>query len=362
MRGFTGGLVVALLTSLCACSGEAESLDDSSAPVDATEADIAFPQEPDVAVETTDVAVETTDGVPSSEADDAGHVDAAVSVAVPLEYRTCPDDVRLGGFLVTLAEDYTGASGQVLDGVVPANVPELVQTEGPCRLMQARSLHCDPGCVPGEACSDAGDCIPYPERGSVGEVTILGLFEALSMEAKWGNTYTNQGSMVHPGYLAGAEIALTAEGGDFEPFELGGFGVEALEQSDGSEILIEAGAPIALLWDAPTVDGPVNVHIELNLNNHGSTSAWIACDVEDTGAFTLSSSLLDALYAIGVSGFPSMMMSRRSSDAVMIAQGCVEFMVHSDREVSVAISGVTSCTQDQQCPPGQSCGADLACH
>jgi hypothetical protein len=357
VRGLAWGLALTLLTGLGACSGEAAPRDDSATALDAMASDSG-----PASLADSEVSVAAGDMTASPESDATGGEDVAAVVEVLLAYQTCPEDERLGGFLVTLAEDYTGASGQVLDGIVPGNVPDLVQTEGACQLMQARSLHCDPGCVPGEACTESGDCIPYPERSSVGGVTITGLFEALSMEAKWGNTYTNQGSMVHPGYPVGSDIALVAEGGEFDPFSLRGFGVEALEQSGASEIVIEAGSPTVLSWGPPTVDGPVKVHIELNLNNHGSTSAWIACDVEDTGAFALPASLLDALYAIGVSGFPSLSMSRRSADAVTISQGCVEFLVHSDREIPVAISGVTSCTQDQQCPPGQSCGADLACH
>ena len=32
------------------------------------------------------------------------------------------------------------------------------------------------------------------------------------------------------------------------------------------------------------------------------------------------------------------------------------------REVGIELPGVTSCTTDGQCPPGQTCGADLQCH
>ncbi|MDP6945307.1 MAG: hypothetical protein QF464_14260 [Myxococcota bacterium] len=288
--------------------------------------------------------------------------DVDAEPVAPLVYAPCSEAERVGGFRITLADDYTGVDGHVLDGIVPANVPDEVQVDGACRLLRAVSLYCDPACVPGETCGAQGACIPYPERSSVGLVTITGLVDALSMEAKWGNNYTNPGSMAHPGYEAAADIALTAEGGDFEAFSLRGFGVEALVPSGASEVVIEAGESIDLSWTPPTVDGPVKVHLELNLNNHGSTSAWIACDVGDTGSFTVPATLLDALYAIGVSGFPSLVMSRRSVDSVTISPGCVDLVVVSEQDVSVEIDGITSCTSDQQCPPQQTCGADLACH
>jgi len=104
------------------------------------------------------------------------------------------------------------------------------------------------------------------------------------------------------------------------------------------------------------------VHVELNLNNHGSTSAWLTCDVPDTGSYALPAEVLEALYAIGVSGFPSLALSRRSADTATIALGCIDLTVLSEVSVSVEIDGIVSCTQDNQCPPGQSCGVDLACH
>ena len=279
----------------------------------------------------------------------------------PLGYEACSEATRTGGFQVTLAEEYTAVSGLVLNGIVPGNVPEEVQVEGSCRLLRARSLYCDPGCVPGETCGDQGACVPYPESISVGTVTVDGLKEPLSMDAKWGNNYTNPGSMVHPGYVPGAELSLAADGGDYEAFVLRGVGVEALSVPNATMTVV-AGEPLNLSWSPAAVDGPAKVHIELNLNNHGATSAWISCDVDDTGSFGVSASLLDALQQIGVSGFPSLSLARRSSDHTTISVGCVEFIVASSRDVAVEIEGVKSCTSDQQCPPGQSCGVDLACH
>ena len=296
-----------------------------------------------------------------NEAGQDGLDDSASEPLPPLVYAPCDVSERVGGFRVTLADAYTGVDGYVLDGVVPSTVPEEVQREGDCRLLRAVSLYCEPPCVPGETCGFDGACIGYPERRSVGLVTLTGLLDELVMEAKWGNTYTNPSSMTHPGYVPGAEIELDAEGGAFEPFRLGGVGVEPLSIAPELSVVVAIGQAIELTWLPPSVDGPVKVHIELNVNNHGATSAWIACDVEDSGAFTLSASLLDALHAIGVSGFPSLSMSRRSVDSTPISPGCVDFMVVSEQSVPVEIEGLTSCTTDAQCPPGQRCGAELAC-
>jgi len=312
------------------------------------------------------------DGAPGTPGDDAGPSPADADTAAPepelpevptaLGYAPCLAATRVGGFQITLADDYTGADGQIYDGVVPANVPDEVQVDGACRLLRARSLFCEPGCVPGETCGEEGACIPYPERSSVGLVTVTGLKEALAMEAKWGNTYTNPGSMIHPGYEVGADIGLAAAGGDFEPFSLRGFGVEGLVLAGPGQVVVEPGQSIDLSWEAPTVEGPAKVRVELNVNNHGSTSAWLACDVADTGSFSVPAALLDALQDIGISGFPSLSLTRRSVDSAVIGPGCVDLRVASERTLGVEIAGQKSCTSDQQCPPGQDCGVDLACH
>ena len=279
----------------------------------------------------------------------------------PLTYNPCPRDQHIGGFEVTRADEYTGVNGQVYDGVVPGNIPDVVKESGDCALLQAKSLFCDPGCVPGETCGTEGTCIPYPVAHSVGEVTIAGLKSPLSMEAKWGNHYTNPGTMEHPGYEEGSEISLYAQGGDYEAFALRGYGVSALDVPGGKTVITGDG-DVALSWTPPAEPGPAQVHIELNLNNHGWTSAWIACDAEDTGTFVIPGTLVTDLYEIGVSGFPSLNLTRRSADSATIEPGCVQLTVAAHQTIAIEVDGVTSCTHDGQCPPGASCGADLQCH
>jgi len=278
-------------------------------------------------------------------------------------YAPCTLDTRVGGFVVTLAEEYTGINGQVLGGVVPVNIPELMAEEGDCKLLKSRNLFCDPGCVPGETCGEEGACIPYPEALSVGSVTVTGLKTTETMEAKWGNHYTNTGSLEHPAFETSASLQLSATGGDIEAFGLQGIGVSPLVISPGSkQVSASNGAGIALAWESGPSEEEVRIQIKLNINNHGSTNAWIACDVEDTGNFEISASLLSALYDFGVSGFPSLGLTRQSADSANLSIGCVEFLVTAEAVVTIEFEGVTSCTSDNQCPPGQSCGVDLQCH
>jgi hypothetical protein len=279
----------------------------------------------------------------------------------PLTYAPCPDEAHIGGFALTLDDEYTGLSGAVTDGVVPSNVAHLLAEEGPCRLLEKQNLFCAPPCVPGETCGTDGACIPYPDNRDVGLVTVTGLVEPLAIEAKWGSNYNNPGTMAHPGFETGAQIHLVAAGAELEGFELQGYGIESLEVS-GKSVSIGADGASEVSWTSPAAESPAQIHLELNINNHGSTSAWIACDTEDSGALTLPSTLITQLYAMGLSGFPSLDITRQSVDSAELTEGCVQLAVTSTRALAVEVDGVTSCTKDNQCPPNQTCGVDLQCH
>ncbi len=309
------------------------------------------------------------DGAPAADA--AGTSADAPTVTKTLTYAPCSEDKHVGGFLITLAEKFTGVEGRVYDGVVPRDIPVVLQTEGTCRVMRLPSLLCLPGCKPGQTCKGEdgggkGTCITHPVSHPVGTVTVTGLKEELSMTAKWGNNYINPGSLPHPAFDAGDAIALQATGGDYEAFSLVGQGVEALQKAaGGTQVAVDTGQPVQLKWQAPSAagaaDSPVRVHIALNLDNHGTSSGWIACDAPDTGSFTIPEKLVSALYGLGVSGFPTVTLTRRTIDSADITPGCVELVVASVLELSASIAGVTSCTDDKACPKGKTCGANLTC-
>ncbi len=279
----------------------------------------------------------------------------------PISYEPCAAAARVGGFQLLLAATYTGVNGQVLDGVVPANLPEVAATEGPCALLKARSLFCDPPCAGGETCGEQA-CIAYPESHSVGSVVVSGLQVDLTMESKWGDHYTNPDPLPHPGFVPGAVITFAAAGGDYQPFSLRAVGIAPLDvPSPRGRVLIAEGEATDLAWTPGPAEEAVKLRVEVNINNHGASSAWISCDVEDTGDFSLPASLMTRLFALGVSGFPTVTLSRRSAGAAEISPGCVDLVVSSDVDLVVEVEGVTSCTSDAQCPAGQTCGLTLSC-
>jgi hypothetical protein len=327
------------------CSGESTSGGGTDVqPTPDAQVDTTPDVTPDVALDVTpDVALDTPAELP------------------PLTYAPCPDAVHIGGFTLVLDDEYTGLSGAVADGVVPSNIAHLVAEEGPCRLLEKENLFCDPPCVPGETCGTEGACIPYPDNRDVGLVTVTGLVEPLEIEAKWGDNYNNPGTMAHPGFETGATIQLTAAGAELAGFQLQGYGVESLQVS-GKSVSIGSEGASEVSWTAPAAASPAMIHLALNINNHGSTSAWIECDAEDSGSLTLPATLITELYAMGLSGFPSLNVTRQSVDSADLEPGCVQLAVTSIRALAVEVDGVTSCTQDNQCPPNQTCGVDLQCH
>jgi hypothetical protein len=161
-------------------------------------------------------------------------------------------------------------------------------------------------------------------------------------------------ALPHPGFEPGADLRLLASGGDVAAFELRGWGLSPLQRVT-SPIEVDAGTPTRLEW-APQ-GGPTHLLARLHINNHGSSIAWIECDLPDTGAATIPATLIDALLALGRSGFPTIELTRRTATSTDTALGCVQMLVTSEVSAGVSVAGLTSCNDSSMCPPGQTCRA-----
>lgn len=274
----------------------------------------------------------------------------------------CEGDVRVGGFALFLAENYTSFQGSVADGVNPEDVAQELEEEGSCRLFAPNVLFCDPSCTAlGETCGEGGFCIDTSLKQSVGAVTVEGMETPLEVEPNGLTlTYSQIVNDPYPGFVAGAEITLTAAGDDLEPFTLTASGVGQIE-SDETEILVERDSPTALTWEAPESEGSSRVHIKLDLTVHGTNMGWIECDVPDTGAFEIPADLVTGLIELGLGGFPNVIIQRRSVDTTQISPGCVELIVYSEVELSVQVPGLDSCNSDDDCEGDEQCQDDLTC-
>ncbi len=104
--------------------------------------------------------------------------------------------------------------------------------------------------------------------------------------------------------------------------------------------------------------------MRVDIGHHGGIAARIDCHVGDTGSTRIPAALVNMLIGKGTAGFPSVSLTRRTIDSETLATGCVDLAVASSVERVVMVEGVTSCTNvgaGDECPTGQTCGADLKC-
>ena len=279
--------------------------------------------------------------------------------ASELPYAPCPAESDVGGFSIELGDGFTSVDGRVFDGVTPSLVPEVVSSEGDCRLVTLPNLLCDPACPAStDTCGPGNQCLPLPVAHSVGDVSISGLVRPVEMtaNANTGSYRPAAPALPHPGFGAGADLRLSASGGDYSPFELRGWGIEPFEFT-GETLAVGGGVPADLSWTPPTRQGPARVRAVLDINNHGSSNTAIECDFADTGSAQIPAVLIDALIARGASGFPTLGITRRTATSVSIEPGCVQLVVTTDSaySVDVELAGLTSCNDDSMCPEGQTC-------
>jgi hypothetical protein len=270
----------------------------------------------------------------------------------------CSPDERVGQFRIDLADGFTGIQGRVQDSVTPSEVPDQVADSGACRLRGSPVLFCDPACPVDQVCGPGGTCVAQPEAQSVGRVVIEGMRVPVEMEPSATNLYTNPGTLPHPGFDPGAAIRLEAEGGAYQPFALGGTGFAAIEAA-GDPIAVDSGAAAAVTWSAGSDEA--GIHLLLDINPHGTTASWIECEVSDSGQATIPGPLIEELFEAGVSGFPRLILARRTVTSSEIDHGCVELRVGSEMEIPVEVPGLISCTEDEDCPDGETCQGDLTC-
>jgi hypothetical protein len=302
----------------------------------------------------------------SNESDESGATEevgetTTVEEWQAVDYSPCAVDTLVGSFEVTLEEEYTTLQGRVESGVVPYRVPEVIAAGGTCAFYQPPSLFCDPPCGSGNTCDSDGECIPHPLATDAGTVIVDGLSAAVEMTAAAPvHYYLFTGTLDHPGFQPDARLTLHATGGDeVEAFTLFAHGVEPLEIAQEAFPLVY-DEPVTVEWTAGQT-AQTGIHVVLNIAQHGGTPGWIECEFPDTGALEIPVSLTNELLEAGFSGFPSIGLIRRSVDSVEIDFGCVQWMSQSDVYLPIEIDGLTSCSDDEDCTPPETCQPDLTC-
>lgn len=255
--------------------------------------------------------------------------------------------------------------GKVSDGPTPPQIVWSVADEsGDCVLEKPRVPFCDPSCGAG-VCVDDGECQSYPAAKSVGTVTVSGIANssgaAFAMEPIAGNYQPPAGlTLIYPGFDDDSTIGVSTSGGDFAPFSIETKGIQPLTIADGA-IPIETDKPALLLWTAANDPKASVIHVKLDISHHGGTKGMIQCDTDDDGSLDVPAALVTKLLALGVAGFPTVVVTRRTTGKAQTSRGVVELDVESPVERSVTIPGLVSCNGDEQCPSGQTCQPNLSC-
>lgn len=318
------------------------------------------------------LSVAACDGAATPDA--ATPVDAATDAAA--DRATVTDgaggDVSVGAFQVRLVAPsdagagYTSVVGKVQDGQTPAQIVwETRATDGDCTLLVPRVPFCATPCGGTSVCVENDTCRPYPTAQSVGTVSVHGVRTAAGATAYdmtyVAGAYQTPGSVMlpYPAFAEGDAIRIDAAGSAFaSAFTLSARGIAPLALT-GSTVRLQSGQALDLAWTAPTQTGS-RVQVHLDISHHGGTRGKVECDTADDGAMTLSASLVTQLLALGVAGYPSIVVTRVTTGTAAIPAGRVDLSVTSDIETAVEIPNLRSCTSSADCDGG-TCRADLTC-
>jgi len=266
---------------------------------------------------------------------------------------------------------YTKVFGKVYDGPTPSPlIWEEAARDGACRLMTPRVPYCEEPCGGEAMCVEDDTCQPYPAGITVGTVDVEGLRVSgggttFSMDPVAGNYQPTGITLEYPAFSEGDAVIFSAEGeGPVPAFTLEGDGITQLELLNQS-IELADGQAVNLSWTAPGQD-LAEIYVKLDISHHGGTKGMIECDTGDTGSLELSAGMLDQLKALGISGWPSIVVTRWTAGSAKTPLGRIDLSIISSLEMFIDIPGLVSCTCPvgepcPECPTGQTCQDDLKC-
>lgn len=261
---------------------------------------------------------------------------------------------------------YTLLQGIVRTGAMPEPKSWTVSAEeAGCQLVIPNAPLCDPKCPTGQTCVEGGTCVASPTVKSVGSVTVKGVKTAAGetefvMEPASSGSYSPDPELAYPPFEKGANVEISAAGGEYAAFSLSAKGIEPLADLPTS-VAIETGKAASIQWNTAGANATSTIEISLDISQHGGTKGVINCSVADNGAFDIPATLITQLINLGVAGFPMISIARKSVGSAELPHGRVDLLLTSALEVPVEIPGLTSCSEDIPCPSGMSCQSDYTC-
>jgi hypothetical protein len=196
--------------------------------------------------------------------------------------------------------------------------------------------------------------MPYPDSQDVGDITVRGLdldTGSVTLEPFAPSFFYQSAELAYPPCREGTPLhlesaAFTAEATCIAPLIV-----------DQDPVRVRTGEPVSLTWDPPgSAEDPsqstTRIQILLDISHHGGKRGDILCDVPDSGSYTIPQNMVAALVDLGLAGFPSVILTRRSTGTTTLPE--VNFIVAATVERPVD-TGVHSCLNDEDCPGGQTC-------
>lgn len=278
----------------------------------------------------------------------------------------------VGSFNVSLVEAMgaTAAQTKIIGVVRDGPQPEAVTfikgtTDGGCALYTPHIPFCSTPCGGSAACVADDTCQAYPAAKDVGTVTVGGVANSTGAATfpltLVGGNYSAVGVVPsYPPFAEGADVSVTASGGVYGPFSLHAKGVAPLVLG-ADTFTLQRGQPLVVTWTAAGAAGDSTIQVKLDISHHGGTKGQILCQTADSGSLTIGASLVTMLVDLGISGYPSIIVTRSAVGSAAIAPGRVRLLLSEDVERYIQIPGLMSCQSDADCPTGKTCQEDLQC-
>lgn len=261
--------------------------------------------------------------------------------------------------------------GKVYDGPTPATTVWSVDVRnGDCRVETPRVPFCATPCGGSAACVEDNVCQAYPTSKSAGTVRVTGALVGTDggVATPFESTPINNGyqapasiSLGIPPFTDAAPLMLEAMGSTALPaFTLATTGVAPIALGQTSYTLAQNTA-LDLTWTPGSTATAATIEVEVDISHHGGIRGQILCETVDDGSLTIGADLTTRLINLGVSGFPTIKVRRVKRGYTVLSAGRVDFKATSGVELGLTIPGLTSCTDDAECPMGQTCQTDLRC-
>lgn len=286
----------------------------------------------------------------------------APATVPPIEddgYARCPPETALGTLVVALDQDFSTIGGVFTEAVPPYLRFGSAASHGDCTLWAPPDLFCDPACTGGQTCDLDGTCIDIPGNLDAGVLTLGGLAASVTLEPIQPiRIYSYTSDLPHPVFGPGDTVEMRTDHPE-GPVGWVAHGFDPLATAM-TEVPLDPHVDTILSWTAG-LEPAARVHVQVDVANHGGIPARIECVTADDGELALPATLVEALLPYGVSGFPTVTLTRESSDAVDAFGGCTALATRSTVVLPALIDGVTSCSHPDDCPPDQTCRGDLTC-